>query len=61
MACLIDLATRLLKDEEGATVVEYSLLVGLLAVAAIVSIVLLGQHVHGTFERLKLDLVSNSR
>ena len=58
MARLMNLATRVLKDEEGATVIEYALLVGLLAVVAIASVVLIGHHVYGAFERLKLDLVA---
>lgn len=61
MARLMNLATRVLKDEEGATVIEYGLLIGLLAVVAIASVVLVGHHVHGAFERLKLDLVANGR
>jgi Flp pilus assembly pilin Flp len=42
-------------------VIEYGLLIGLLAVVAIASVVLVGHHVHGAFERLKLDLVANGR
>jgi Flp pilus assembly pilin Flp len=59
MARLKVLATRVLKDEEGATVVEYSLLIALVAAASVVSMVFVGHLLQGVFERLKWDLVSN--
>lgn len=39
----------MLKDDEGATLVEYGLVVSLIAVAAITAIGLLGQKVSDTF------------
>jgi pilus assembly protein Flp/PilA len=39
----------MLKDDEGATLVEYGLVVSLIAVAAIVAIGALGQKVSDTF------------
>jgi pilus assembly protein Flp/PilA len=58
MSRLGKLAADVLKDEEGATAVEYGLLIGLVAVVTITSVVLVGQHVQGAFERLKLELVA---
>jgi pilus assembly protein Flp/PilA len=61
MVRLTAFVTQVLKDEEGASVVEYGMLIGLLAVVAITSVVLVGHHVHGAFERLKLDMVASGR
>ena len=43
---------QFLKDEEGATLVEYGLLVGLLSIVAVGSIVLVGKFVNGAWKRL---------
>jgi pilus assembly protein Flp/PilA len=45
-----ELQSRIVRDEEGASLVEYALLVALIAVVAIVAIVLLGQRVSANFE-----------
>lgn len=42
----------MLKDDEGATLVEYGLVVSLIAVAAITAISLLGQNVNGIFSTI---------
>ena len=40
---------RLVEDEEGATLVEYGLLVGLIAIVAIGAITLLGDEINAVF------------
>jgi pilus assembly protein Flp/PilA len=42
----------MLKDDEGATLVEYGLVVSLIAVAAIVAITALGTQVKDTFNSI---------
>jgi pilus assembly protein Flp/PilA len=42
----------MLKDDEGATLVEYGLVVSLIAVAAIVAITTLGQNVQTVFNNI---------
>ncbi len=42
----------MLKDDEGATLVEYGLVVSLIAVAAIVAITALGTSVSATFNNI---------
>lgn len=37
------------QDEEGATMVEYALMVALIAVASIITVTALGQKTNGTF------------
>lgn len=41
---------NILKDEEGQGMVEYGLILGLIAVAAVAAIVLLGPKIKGFFE-----------
>lgn len=43
------LQSRMTRDEEGASMVEYALLVALIAVIAIVAVVFLGQQVSTEF------------
>ena len=40
---------RLKKDEQGATAVEYGLMVGLIAVVIIAAVTLLGKELNGLF------------
>ena len=47
---------RFWRDEEGATLVEYGLLIGLLSVVAIASIVLVGQYVNGAFDKVQSEM-----
>jgi pilus assembly protein Flp/PilA len=49
-------AAALLKKEEGASLVEYALLVGLIAVVCIAAITLLGQDISSLFSRLAVKL-----
>ncbi len=46
----------LLDDEKGASAVEYGLLVGLIAVAIIVAVTLLGDTLRGLFENVNTKL-----
>ncbi len=47
---------RFAKGEEGATLVEYGLLVGLLSIVAIASIVLVGKFVNGAFDQVQSEM-----
>ena len=47
---------KFVRSEEGATMVEYGLLVGLLSVAAIASIVAVGKFVNGAFDKVQSDM-----
>ncbi|MDB5027198.1 MAG: Flp/Fap pilin component [Candidatus Eremiobacteraeota bacterium] len=46
----------MLKDDEGATLVEYGLVVSLIAVAAIVAITALGTSVKDTFNEIAIKI-----
>jgi pilus assembly protein Flp/PilA len=50
----------MLKDDEGATLVEYGLVVSLIAVAAIVAITALGGAVSTTFNNIATKLAPGS-
>ncbi len=47
-----------LKDESGATAIEYGLIAALIAVAAVVAIQSVGTELKGTFNDVKTDLAS---
>jgi pilus assembly protein Flp/PilA len=47
---------RLLKEEEGQTLVEYSLLVAMIALVVITALTLLGRKVANTFNRINATL-----
>lgn len=48
--------SRLVRDEEGATAVEYGLIVGLIAVVIIAAVILLGQNLDGMFDSINEEL-----
>jgi pilus assembly protein Flp/PilA len=50
---------RFWNNEEGATLVEYGLLVGLLSIVAVASIVLVGKYVNGAFDQVQNEMQSN--
>lgn len=50
----------MLKDDEGATLVEYGLVVSLIAVAAIVAIGALGSQVSATFNAIATKITPPS-
>ena len=51
-----DLGRRLAADEEGATLVEYALIIGLIAVVALAAISLLGKNASKTFNTAALSV-----
>jgi pilus assembly protein Flp/PilA len=50
------LVTRFVKDESGATAIEYGLIAGLIAVVIITSVTLLGTNLSSLFGRLAAAL-----
>lgn len=48
--------SRLVRDEEGATAVEYGLIVGLIAVVIIAAVAVLGGTLGGFFENINTCL-----
>ncbi len=53
------LIQKFLKDESGATMVEYAILVALISVAAIVIIVAVGSQVKSAFNAVNTQLSSH--
>jgi pilus assembly protein Flp/PilA len=47
---LSTIATRLRRDQRGATAVEYGIMVALIAVVIIVAVTLLGNNLNSTFQ-----------
>ena len=47
---------RFLRDERGTETVEWAIMVGLIAVAAIATVILIGQHVTTTFQNLETQM-----
>lgn len=52
----VTLQSKLVTDEKGATAVEYGLIVGLIAVAIIATVGLLGGTLNGMFETVNDEL-----
>lgn len=50
---------KLMNSVKGAALVEYGILVGLIAVLAIGAVLLLGQEIQATFEKVTSELSSN--
>ena len=50
------LNSRFIRDEEGATMVEYALLVALIAVVAIAAVVLLGSRLSSSYSDIAQSL-----
>jgi pilus assembly protein Flp/PilA len=55
---LKDRATRLQKDEDGAALIEYSILIGLITVAAIAAIIVVGSWVGTQWTHLQSALTA---
>mgnify|MGYP000217852194 CR=1 FL=1 len=53
---LSNIATRLRRDQRGATAVEYGIMVSLIAVVIIVAVTLLGGSLHDTFTKVQCDI-----
>jgi pilus assembly protein Flp/PilA len=51
-----NLVTRFVKNEEGASLVEYGMLVGLIAVVCLASVQALGLTVSGVFATINASL-----
>jgi pilus assembly protein Flp/PilA len=48
--------TKLLRDEQGATAIEYGLIAALIAVAAITAMTSLGSNLQNTFSKVNTSL-----
>jgi pilus assembly protein Flp/PilA len=48
--------TRFLKDESGATAIEYGLIAALIAVVIVTTLQALGPHLDGTFQKVDAAL-----
>jgi len=55
---LTKLMVEFLQDEEGATMVEYGLMVALIAIVSIATVSLLGKEVDKTFTTVKDEMVT---
>ena len=53
---MTNLLKRLHKDEEGATMVEYGLIVALIAVVCIAAVILIGNSLSGQFNSVASDI-----
>ena len=53
-----NLVTRFVKDESGATAIEYGLIAALISVAIIASLQLLGPQLQATFDGITSELES---
>ena len=53
------LINKFLRDESGATMVEYAILVALISVAVIATVYLVGQEVNDKFDEVKTALENN--
>lgn len=51
-----DIFTRIVKDESGATAIEYGLIVALVSVAAMTTLGLLGGQVNAIFDSVKTKM-----
>ena len=53
---MTSLIAKLVKDESGATAIEYGLIAALVAVAAIVGMTALGNSLNGIFQNVSTQL-----
>ena len=58
MLTMLNMINQLRQDEKGAALVEYGLLVGLIAVICVVAVTLLGQEISDAFSTIAKDLAS---
>jgi pilus assembly protein Flp/PilA len=56
---LLELVNRFRRDNEGAALVEYGILVGLIAVICIASVVIVGTQVSTAFSKIASALQAN--
>ena len=53
MSKVMSLIGRLSRDEDGAALIEYTVLLGIMLVAVIATIILVGSWISGTVDRLE--------
>ena len=53
-----DLTKRLLRDESGATAIEYGMIVALIAVAILATVGAIGGQIHATFSAIIDGLIA---
>jgi pilus assembly protein Flp/PilA len=53
------LQSRLVREDKGATAVEYGLIVGLIAIAIIAAVIALGGTLNGLFENVNDEIADN--
>jgi pilus assembly protein Flp/PilA len=58
MLTMLNLIHQLRQDEKGAALVEYGLLVGLIAIVCIAAVTILGQDISQAFSIIASDLSS---
>lgn len=56
MQTILNQAKRFLRDEDGATMVEYALMLALIAVVCIVAVTSIGTGANGMFNKIATDL-----
>jgi len=56
MKALINQAKRFVRDEDGATMVEYALMLALIAVVCILAVTAIGTGANGMFNKIADDL-----
>lgn len=56
MQTILNQAKRFLRDEDGATMVEYALMLALIAVVCIVAVTAIGTGANGMFTKISNDL-----
>jgi pilus assembly protein Flp/PilA len=53
---VMKLLKSLIKEEKGQGLVEYALIIALIAIAAIIALEALGGHISGIFQKIKTDM-----
>lgn len=54
-----NLVKKFMSDDSGATMVEYGIMVALVAAVCIAAVLLLGKYVHGAFNTVNTNLSGN--
>jgi pilus assembly protein Flp/PilA len=54
----MEMIKQFFKDESGATMVEYGVLVALIAIAVIATVTLLGQKLDDVFDKIRQELAN---
>ncbi|WP_206995095.1 Flp family type IVb pilin [Trinickia mobilis] len=56
MKAIVNQAKRFIRDEEGATMVEYGLMVALIAIVCITAVKLIGTNLNDVFSDIAVDV-----